>query len=156
MCCRLRAMCALFPRIYILLYMSFELLSMSSFSVAWEVEQLADMCIAVSKSALYPHVFAHKHISLTPLFGFCCANSRSTKAPNGPTPLTPPHNSSEKNIGVYRDTNPRLPQKNRKENKYIYPQLYENSTYILVISPSPHHQNKKGGWAGEITNCLVQ
>ena len=58
--------------------------------MAWEGEQLADMPTTVSISASYPHVFAHKHISLPPLSGFYCANSRTTETPNGPTLLTPP------------------------------------------------------------------
>ena len=47
------------------------------------------MSTAVSNSASYPHVFAHKHVSLPPS-GFYCANSRTTETSNGPTPLTPP------------------------------------------------------------------
>ena len=73
-----------------LLYISFDLRCILSFSVAWEGEQLADMSTAVSNSASYPHVFAHKYISLPPPSGFYCANSRTTETPNGPTPLIPP------------------------------------------------------------------
>ena len=76
---------------------------------------MADTSTAVSNSASNPRVFAHEHISLPPPSGFYCANPRTNETPNGPTPLTPPHNS-EKNI--YRDINPRMPLKKRKENKY--------------------------------------
>ena len=76
--------------ILFLLYISFELCCESSFSVAWEGEQQADMSTAVSNSASYLHVFAHKHISLPPMSGFYCTNCRTSETPNGPIPLTPP------------------------------------------------------------------
>ena len=98
-------------------YTYFELRCKLSFSVAWEGEQLADMSTAVCNSAPCPHVFAHKHISLPPLSGFYCANSRTTEAPNGPTPFTPPNNSSE--INIQRDMNLRLsPKKISKISTY--------------------------------------
>ena len=38
----------------------------------------------------------------------------------------------------------------------MYSQLYEKSTYILIVSLSPHHRKKNGVWAGEFTIFLVQ
>ena len=65
-----------------------------SSSVAWEVEQLADMSTALSKSVSYPHVFAHKRISLPSLSWIYCTgtNYRTTETPSGPTPLYSPEN----------------------------------------------------------------
>ena len=71
----------------VLVYISFELRCLSSFSVAWEGEQLADMSTAFSNYVSCPHVFAHERIPLPSLPGFYSTISRMTTTPNGPAPL---------------------------------------------------------------------
>ena len=74
-------------------YKFFELHCLLSVDVAWKGEQLAHMFTALlSNSASYPHVFAHKRISLLSLSGLYSTNSRTTETPKCPTPLYSPNN----------------------------------------------------------------
>ena len=55
---------------YVLMLIAFVLRSLVSFSVAWKGEQLRDISTALSNSVSYPHIFAHKHISLLNCQGY--------------------------------------------------------------------------------------